>query len=274
MKASLEEALVLVRDSGFTGLDVNAREIKERVDEQGADEVIALFDSHDVRIGAWGLGFPWNGTDDEHRAGLDALPAIAAAAASVGATRVSQWVPPGSDDRKFRDNYRWHVQRLRPVSEILKDAGCRLGLEFIGPRTLREGKAYGFIYTIEGMMALTEAIGTGNVGLLLDAWHWYTSLGAPSDLAALNAEDVVYVHVNDAPADRDYAEQIDNQRALPSETGVIDLVGFLGALKEMGYDGPVTPEPFSARVREMEAVQAIEETHAGLNAAWQKAGLG
>ncbi len=120
---------------------------------------------------------------------------------------------------------------------------------------------------------MTEAIGTGNVGLLLDVWHWYTSLGAPSDLATLTAEDVVHVHVNDAPRDRNYDEQIDHERALPSETGVIDLVGFLKALDGMGYDGPVTPEPFSARVREMDAAAAIDETHVGLGEAWQKAGL-
>lgn len=273
VKAPLEEVLVLIQNSGFSGLDINAREMKDRVDEQGANEVISLFESHNVRMGAWGLGMAWNGADAEYQEGLEALPAVAAAAASVGATRVSQWVPPASDDRRFRDNFRWHVERLRPVAEILRDAGCRLGLEFIGPRTTREEKAYGFVYTVEGMMALTEAIGTGNVGLLLDAWHWFTSLGVSSDLATLNAEDVVHVHVNDAPADRDFTTQMDHERALPSETGVIDLVGFLKALKEMGYDGPVTPEPFSARLREMESVDAIDETHAGLDAAWQKAGL-
>ena len=158
VKASLEEALVLVRDSGFDGLDVNAREIKARVDERGAAEIVSLFESHGVRMGAWGLGFAWNGSDEDYREGLDALPEVAAAAARVGATRASQWVPPASDDRKFRENYRWHIERLRPVAEILKDAGCSLGLEFIGPRTSREGRAYGFVYTIEGMLALTESI--------------------------------------------------------------------------------------------------------------------
>ncbi len=132
VKASLEEALALVRDSGFEGLDPNAGEIRALVDERGADEVVALFDSHGVRIGAWGLGVAWNGPEDEYREGLQALPAVASAAASVGATRVSQWVPPASDDRKFRDNFRWHVERLRPIAEVLRGAGCWLGLEFTG----------------------------------------------------------------------------------------------------------------------------------------------
>jgi sugar phosphate isomerase/epimerase len=43
-------------------------------------------------------------------------------------------------------------------------------------------------------------------------------------------------------------ERVDTLKvALPMETGVIDLVGFMRALWEMGYDGPVMPEPFSQR---------------------------
>src|SRR5204862_15166 len=69
----------------------------------------------------------------------------------------------------------------------------------------------------------------------------------------ITAPDVVAVHVNDAPPGIARDEQIDNQRALPMETGVIDLVGFMGKLEAMGYDGPVTAEPFSKRVVDLAA---------------------
>ena len=48
-------------------------------------------------------------------------------------------------------------------------------------------------------MDLAAAIGTGNVGLLLDAWHLYTGGGSIDDLDKITAKDVVVVHVNDAP---------------------------------------------------------------------------
>lgn len=273
IKAELEEALDLVASSGFSGLDAGMVGVKSLVDERGADEVNGLFASKGVRFGAWGMGIPWNGPEDEYKEGVKHLPELASTAAAVGAFRCVQWVPPSSEDRRFRENFHWHVGRLRPIAEILKENGCSLGLEFIGPRTLREETRFGFIYTIGGMLALSEAIGTGNVGLLLDAWHWYTALGTEADLAMLAPEDVVHVHVNDAPRGRDLTEQIDHERALPSETGVIDLVGFLKQLKEIGYDGPVTPEPFSQRVRKMAADEAVRVTHEGLDQAWQSAGL-
>ena len=273
VKADLEEGLVHAQKGGFQGLDVNMRVVSDLVDKHGPEHVKGLFSERDLRIGAWGLGFAWNGAEEVFRSGLDELPRLAAAGAAVGATRVSQWIPPASDDLPFRENFRFHVERLRPVAEILAEHGCRLGLEHIGPRTLRADKQYGFIYTQAGMLALSEAIGTGNVGLLLDAWHWYTGLGTVSDLRSLSNDDVVYVHVNDAPAGVYIGDQLDNQRALPSETGEIDLVAFLKVLNEIGYDGPVTPEPFSQRVRELPDEEAVAETHAGLAKAWAAAGI-
>ena len=274
VKATVEEGLEYAKLGGFQGLDAGIGGLASMVKEKGADGVKGLFDEAAIRIGTWGLPVAWNGPQEEYDQGLKALPDLARAGAELGAFRVSQWIPAASEERKFRENYRWHVERLRPICEILKDNGCSLGLEFIGPRTMRVDKTYGFIYTLPGMLALCEGIGTGNVGLLLDCWHWYTGLGTLADLHAMSPADVVHVHVNDAPADVDVADQIDNVRALPSETGVIDLVGFLSVLKEIGYEGPVTPEPFSQRVRELPAEEAVKETGAGLDKAWRAAGLG
>jgi sugar phosphate isomerase/epimerase len=123
-------------------------------------------------------------------------------------------------------------------------------------------------------MELAEAIGTGNVGLLLDAWHLYTSGGSMEDLDKITAQDVVTVHVNDAPAGVEREEQIDNVRALPMETGVIDLATFMQKLDGMGYDGPITPEPFSARVNAIEDPLEAAQVVAGyMDELWKAGGL-
>ncbi|MCE2438619.1 MAG: sugar phosphate isomerase/epimerase [Candidatus Latescibacteria bacterium] len=273
VKATLSEGLTLAGAAGFQGLDVNIREVARCVREKGADHVTGLFCDAGLKIGAWGLPVSWNGPLEDYERDLRALPGMAAAAASVGAFRVSQWIAPASDERPFREQFRWCLGRLRPICNVLKDHGCSLGLEFIGPRTLRLDRRYGFIYSIAGMLGFCEALGTGNTGLLLDCWHWYTSLGTLADIRGLAPHDVIHVHVNDAPAGVDVEEQIDHVRALPSETGVIDLAGFLSALNEIGYAGPVTPEPFSGTVRELPAGEAVRVTHRGLDEAWRTAGL-
>lgn len=273
VKATLAEGLAYARASGFQGLDVNVREVARLVSDRGSDHVTGLFSEAGVKVGAWGLPVAWNGPREDYERDLRALPGLAAAGAAVGACRVSQWIAPASDERPFREQFTWCLGRMRPVCEVLKDHGCSLGLEFIGPRTHRLGSTYGFIHSIGGMLGFCEALGTGNAGLLLDSWHWYTSLGTLADLRGLTPPDVIHVHVNDAPAGVAVEDQVDHVRALPSETGVIDLPGFLKALKEIGYGGPVTPEPFSRKVRELPAVEAVRVTRRGLDEAWRAAGL-
>ena len=110
------------------------------------------------------------------------------------------------------------VERLAPVCHVLKENDVRLGLEFIGPATARAGKRYEFIYTMDGMLEVCRAVGTGNVGLIVDSWHLYTSGGQMDDVLDLTDEEVVGVHINDAPAGVALDAQVDNVRRLPGET--------------------------------------------------------
>ena len=118
------------------------------------------------------------------------------------------------------------------------------------------------------MMELCEAIGTGNVGLLLDSWHWYTSHGTVEELARLANKDIVHVHVNDAPAGVEVDQQVDNRRKLPVTTGVIDLKGFINALVKIGYDGPVECEPFDQELRKKDQAAIVQTTAESLNRLW------
>ena len=265
---SLAEGIALAKETGFGGLDFSIQQAAE----MGAGAAQALFDEAGVKYGAWGLPVRWN--TDDWRADLAELPRYAAVAAEMGARRTSTWCPPSSDEREFDANFAWHLERFGAIAEVLKEQGIRFGIEFIGPQSLRPPERHSFIYTMEGMLEMAAAIGTGNVGLLLDAWHLYTSGGALADLDKISNEDIVNVHVNDAPAGLTMAEYNDHDRRLPCESGVIDLAGFMGKLAGLGYDGPVTPEPFSARINAIEApLEAATETAKSMSQLWTVAGL-
>ncbi len=273
VQANLIEGLQYARIGGFQGLEVNIREIARLIDQHGSAYVKDLFLEAGIRPGGWGLPLNWRGSEEEFQQGLEELPRYAQAGQSIQCLRTATWILPFSDERPYEENFQWHINRFRPIAQVLKDYGCSLGLEFIGPKTVRQGHRYEFIYTLKGMLELCNAIGTGNVGLLLDCWHWYTSYGTIDDLKVLKPEQVVYVHVNDAPAGIPIEEQRDNVRCLPGETGVIDIVGFLQSLKEIGYEGPVTPEPFSQKLRELPPEEAVRVTGEALLSVWKKAGL-
>ena len=271
IRTDLAGAIDLAQRHGWQGLDLPVGDAVRLATERTPEDVAALFAQAGLRLGGWGLPIDWRG--DYDRAALAALEQQAALAQRLGCTRVYTWLLPSSDELPFRENFDRHVARLRPIAEVLAAHGCRLGLEFIGPRTMRDGRRYGFIYTAEGMLCLAQAIGP-NVGLLVDSYHWYTGLGTLADIRALRADDVVYVHVNDAPDGVAVEAQIDQVRRLPATTGVIDLAGFMGALREVGYDGPVTPEPFEQRLKELAPDDACRAAHESMLELWRCAGLG
>ena len=269
---TLEESIKLAAQSGFGGIDISIGEAAALVASHDLDYVKGLFSEAGVLPGQWGTPVRWQG--DQWQEDLAALPALAALARDLGCTRSATWCPPASDEREFAENLAWHIERFRPIAQILADNGSSFGIEFIGPKTSRSRRKHEFIYTLEGMMDMAHRIGTGNVGLLLDAWHLYTSGGSIADLDKITAKDVVTVHVNDAPKGLAIEEQLDNDRRLPMETGVIDLPGFMRKLVAMGYDGPVTPEPFSKRINAIDdPLEAAKLAASYMDELWKAGGL-
>ncbi len=263
-----EECAKLAAEVGLNGIAVD---IGAAAEDPGA--VRQVLEVSKLSPAAWGLPVEFRKDEDTFREGLCRLPDIAKIASQVGATRCSTWILPFSDSLTFKENFELHKARLRACAEVLAEHDCRLGLEFVGPKTMRENRAHEFIHTQDGMLELCEAMGTGNVGLLLDSFHWYTSHGTKENIRKLSDALVVDVHINDGVEGRGPDEQIDNERRLPGETGVIDLAGFLQELDAIGYTGPVTPEPFSQRVREMPPDEAIRTTAKALLKVWEQAGL-
>jgi sugar phosphate isomerase/epimerase len=246
---NLSQRIAAAKNHGFAGVDIDVFEVANIVDADGADSITQQFEEANVIACGWGLPTDWRSSDENWKRDLAVLPRLAKAAAAIGCFRCATWVGPASNERPFDENLKHHIERFKPIAEILGENGHRLGLEFIGPKTLRANAKYPFVHDMPGMLDMTSQIGD-NVGLLLDCWHLYTSHGKASDVAKLNETDVVYVHVNDAPSGP-IDELVDNVRCMPGETGVIDIAGFLAALKSIGYSGPVVPEPFKKELADL-----------------------
>src|SRR5205085_11973823 len=149
----LAETIALARETGFEGVEVPIRDAARLAEQRGIEHVRALFADAGVRPGSWGLPFNWQ-DEAAWRAGVAELAGLAEVGQQLGCTRVSTWVPPGSDERAPEENRRWHVERFGPIAEALAAGGCRIGLEFIGPKTLRDGLRHPFVPPIDGMLDL------------------------------------------------------------------------------------------------------------------------
>ena len=213
-----------------------------------------------LRLAVIGVSAPWQDDEAKFSSGLPAFRKQVEVAAKLGIDRAVTWVPSWCDV-PYDDRMAEVLPRLRKVYEVLDGAGLLFGVEFLGPKTLRKS-AHEFVHTLEQGLALADAIGP-HCGLLLDSFHWFTAGGTPESLVMVPADLIVHVHVNDAP-DKPRDEQIDNQRLLPGD-GIIDLRGFLGALRRNGYRGPVAVEVFNADLAKLPMVEAARRAKAALD---------
>ena len=209
---------------------------------------------------AAGLPVDFRGDIDAFTRSLRRFPQFCETLQRAGVDRVGTWISPSHNERTYLENFRLHAKRLRAVANIAGGYGLRLGLEYVGPKKSWSAGRYPFIHTMREMQELIAEIDHPCVGLTLDSWHWYTAGETVEDLRRLPGYRVVIVHINDAPSGIPVEEQIDSVRELPCATGVIDLKGFLGALVEIGFDGPVYIEPFKKELRQLPPEEALQLT--------------
>ncbi len=251
---------------GFESVEPRGEELAG----MNANEVEFILGDRDSKKLVWaaaGLSVDFRKDEATFRDGLTKLPPIAAALQDAGAKRMGTWLMPSHDTLTYNQNFKQHADRLREIAKILADHDIRLGLEYVGTQLLLVKGRYPFLHTLAETRELIAAIGTGNVGLVLDTWHWWTANDTIEDLLSLKNEDVVTVDLNDAPAGLEKRDQQDNARELPAATGVIDVAGFVKALIQIGYDGPIRPEPFNKPLNELENDAACAATIAAMKKA-------
>jgi sugar phosphate isomerase/epimerase len=264
--AQVPRKMTLCLSGGAIGVSGNQKEIVDYAAKYGFESVeahgsyLATLDaaqmaelkeymkSKSITFGYASLPVEFRKDDAAFAAGMKVLPGVAEGLKRAGVSRMSTYIMPCHDTLAYLPNFKQHAQRLKEAATILKGNGVRLGLEYVGPRHLLVLKRYPFIHTMAEARDLIAEIGTGNVGLMLDTYHWWTAGDAEADLLSLKNEDVVLVDLNDGVAGVAREAALDNKRELPCKTGVIDTATFINAVNKIGYDGPIRAEPFNREV--------------------------
>jgi sugar phosphate isomerase/epimerase len=246
----------LAADAGFDSVHVGIIEAQAYAAEHGEGALAACFAETGIAPASMSLPVNWR-DDTAFAADLALLPERAALASRLGCRRAATFIMPASNEMALEEHRAFAVERLRAVAGVLADHDIRLGLEFCGPASFRTQFVHPFLWRMRDVLDLGRDVGTGNVGLLLDAWHIFSGGDDPADLSGVRPEEAVIVHINDVPAGLALDELQDLSRAMPFETGVIDLAGFMRALAALRYDGPVTTEPFSARMDALAAADPL-----------------
>jgi sugar phosphate isomerase/epimerase len=272
IKASPQQAIDLAAKHGFDVVDADGKYLGGL----SGGELQDLLRGMEAKKIGWAMaGLPVEFRRDEatFSAGLADLPGYARGLGRAGVHSVTTWVSPSSNDLTYLANLKLHAARFREIARVLDGSGLRLGIEYVAPKTLWAAQRYPFIHSMAEMRELISEIGQGNVGLVLDSWHWYHAGDSGADILALRAKDVVSVDLNDAPAGVAKDQMVDGKRELPGATGLIDGKIFLESLKRIGFAGPVRAEPFNDAVRRMPPDDAAEAAAGALRKAFAAAGI-
>ena len=259
VESTQEEAIGLAHYFGYEAVQPNGRELAA-FSSTRLSEFPGELSAFGLVWAAAGLGVDFRKDEPLFQEGLRNWSREVKALQQAGVARVGTWIMPTHDSLTYIQNFKQHVRRLREVALIAEDHGMRLGLEYVGTKSLWSSKAFPFVHTMVETQELIAEIGKPNVGFVLDSWHWWTAEEGSADILALRNADVVSCDLNDAPLGIPRDKQHDTTRELPLSTGVIPIKDFLDALVQIGYDGPVRAEPFNKGLNALSNAEACSET--------------
>ena len=259
IKADQKRAIELAHKYGFESVEAQSSYLADL----SKGQLSVLKRDMAIKKISWGSsGLPVDFRKDRatFEKGLKELPRLASGLHKAGVTRVNTWLRPYHDELTYNENFKQHTRRLWEVATILRDNNLRIGFEYVGTTTLLIAGKYPFLHTLAETQELCAAIGTGNVGYVLDSWHWWQAGDNADAIKKLDPDSITLVDLNDAPKGVDKQQQQDGQRELPMATGVIDLKPFMEALVKVGYEGPARAEPFNQPLSDLDDDAACKAT--------------
>lgn len=236
---------------GFGGIDFSPNYFDSKEQAKAAGE---LLESLQLKWGLFYLPCDFLNVDElSFEKGMECLKNILPLVQAAGCRRTYNHIWPGSNFLQYKENFKWHVERLKILEDVLSEYNVHLGIEFIGAKTLRDSFQHPFIYKLQQALELADAVSL-KIGIVIDSFHWYTSGGTLEDLKAIASSDrIVNVHMNDAVATRSREQQLDGEREMPLASGLVDAFGLLKFLKKINYQGPVICEPFQPNLNRLKS---------------------
>lgn len=223
-------------DAGFGGMSIwTAHHDWAVADGMTSADYVACHRDRGLDIPAAEVLLDWAGAHDAGVSAetLHALDVAALCGARYAiATLIEPTAPPLPDA----------AASLARLCDRAAERGLAISLEFL---------PFAGIATIADAARLVEATDRENLGLVLDALHWFRQPGGPDvdALRSIPAERIHLLQLNDAPAARpeDLMVEAGSGRLLPGH-GAVDIPALLAELASLGASPLVAAEVFSAEL--------------------------
>jgi 2-keto-myo-inositol isomerase len=237
MTSDLETDVAATAHAGFKALELWAAKIDRFLADHTREELAALLKGAGVSPMTLNSIEFISFRDESDYAGILArCRELCDIAQFIGCPTVIV-VPSPTPDREtpWGDIVDEHVRVLRELSDIAGEYGVGLAFEFLG---------FGWcsVRTPRGAWEIVRKTGRDNVGLVVDAAHFYGGGGLLNELDAIDPAHIFAFHLDDLE-DVPKEEITDAVRLLPG-LGVVPLADICARLKGIGYDDVCSIELF------------------------------
>ena len=254
MTSDLETDIAVTARAGFKALEIWTAKLDRYLAVHSPADLKALLETHRVMpLALNSIEFiAFRGSEyGQIQARLHQLGQIAQA---IGCPTVLVVPSPLPDrDLAWIDIVAEYVTVLRDLSDIASQYGVRLSFEFLG---------FGWcsVRTPRAAFEIIQKTDRDNVGLTVDAAHFFGGGGLLDELDQLDPTRIFVFHLDDLEDTPKEAIR-DSMRLLPG-LGVIPLDEICARLKRIGYNGSCAVELFRPEYWDWDPVEVAFQAHA------------
>lgn len=274
------ELIELALTYGFVSMDVDMYEIMRRSRRTTTEDATKFLRAamgeglgRMEQIGCFSLEIDLDADDETFTSQVGALHPLADLAAEFNATRAYIKLPATTDRLPYHEFFEIQRDRLNQVGETLASKGIRLGVSFDGTTDLPDAKQFEFVRNVEGLIAIVKAVGSENVGYVIDTYDWALGKGGMDQLAEIPGDAVVAVRLGSLADDADAASASRSDCVLPIKEGALDHVAIVKHLIAAGYEGPIAPSASSSRYKGQTRENTVKEAQEAIDAICSDAGI-
>src|SRR5690606_3460857 len=163
--------------------------IPAQLADMGSDQrqqFLAKMKSNNLSWDAAGNPVDFRKDEKLFKEGMAALPNLAEALHKSGVRRMSTWIMPTHQELTYIDKFKQQASRLKEIARVIADYDIKLGLEYVGPKTLTSLHRYPFLSSMKEAFELIHEINVPNLGIQLDSFHWYCAEETVADIESLD----------------------------------------------------------------------------------------